>query len=69
MIQIKDLYWAAGFLEGEGGFGMYGPKNAWSVQAAQVQKEPLERLKSLFGGSITYESKRKPTIYNRQPCS
>ncbi len=67
MIDIKSLYWAAGFLEGEGTFHAhertytrylrYGqPKiRKWaefSVTAVQVQREPLERLQALFGGVI-----------------
>jgi len=47
---MKDLYWAAGFLEGEGSFSSSG--NRLCVNAAQVQKVPLLRIKSLFGGSI-----------------
>lgn len=42
-----DLAWAAGFLEGEGYFGK-------ALRAAQVQREPLERLLAIFGGSIAY---------------
>lgn len=51
----KDLYWAAGFLEGEGSFR--GGEGDSKVVAAQVQKEPLERLKTLFGGSLYLELK------------
>lgn len=41
-----DIAWAAGFLEGEGSF--WGTQ----VRANQVQKQPLERLQALFGGSL-----------------
>lgn len=44
-----DLAWAAGFLEGEGSFGNSGCP---AVTAAQVQKEPIDRLTALFGGSV-----------------
>jgi len=50
MIAVKDIYWAAGFLEGEGSF--FGVRGSPGVVASQVQKEPLERLKGLFGGAI-----------------
>lgn len=53
-----DIAWAAGFLEGEGSFsakrratGVYG-----SVTAPQVNREPLERLLAMFGGSIHQRS-------------
>src|ERR1041385_936600 len=44
-----DLAWAAGFLEGEGSFGHYGGPR---VSAAQVQKEPIDRLVRIFGGKM-----------------
>jgi hypothetical protein len=44
-----DLGWAAGFLEGEGSF-ITGHHPA--VSAGQVQREPLERLQRLFGGTL-----------------
>lgn len=47
MIRTIDVAWAAGFLEGEGSFGYSGTAR---VSAAQVQKEPIDRLVSLFGG-------------------
>lgn len=58
MINTKELYWAAGFLEGEGSFGCWSKSKAhgryrqFVVCAEQVQREPLERLLKLFGGSI-----------------
>ena len=48
---LRDLFWAAGFLEGEGSFSK-GPLGGPCVSAGQVQKEPLERLEKMFGGSI-----------------
>lgn len=53
MISLKDIYWSAGFLEGEGCF-IKGSGVA-AVAAAQVQKEPLERLKKCFGGSMSLQ--------------
>lgn len=51
---IKELCWAAGFLEGEGHFGQAGSKKYPSevVTGTQVQRGPLERLQRWFGGRI-----------------
>lgn len=65
MISIKDIYWIAGFLEGEGSFGAgYRP---CVVTATQVEKEPIERLHSLLGGVIDTYSRKAVTgnIYYR----
>lgn len=59
-----DLGWAAGFLEGEGHFGFTGSPH---IQAPQVQREPLERLARLFGGTI-HERKIGRTMFGRTPC-
>jgi len=50
MISLNDIYWAAGFLEGEGNF--YGHSHSLTLSASQVQKEPLEKLLCLFGGKL-----------------
>lgn len=50
MVTTHELYWAAGFLEGEGSFGLC--RKQMNVCAAQVQREPLERLQRMFGGNI-----------------
>jgi hypothetical protein len=55
---LKELFWAAGFLEGEGTFGDWA-KNL-RCSAVQVQREPLERLQRLFGGSIGFKRSRNP---------
>lgn len=52
MISINDIYWTASFLEGEGCF--QSRAHCPSVSATQVEKEPLEALKSLFGGTIYF---------------
>lgn len=58
-IQPIDLGWAAGFLEGEGYFSK--GKSCISVQASQVQLEPLTKMQKLFGGSIhKYSQKNRP---------
>jgi hypothetical protein len=53
---LVDLGWAAGFLEGEGTFNVnrtgLGRSASSKVSATQKQKEPLEVLQALFGGSI-----------------
>lgn len=48
MIKTVDIYWLAGFLEGEGCFGCYNRK--LSVRASQVQKWPLEKCRQLVAG-------------------
>jgi hypothetical protein len=50
-ISTLHLAWAAGFIEGEGSFSVSGRKSA-CVTAAQVQREPIERLQALFGGRV-----------------
>jgi hypothetical protein len=47
---MRDLYWAVGFIEGEGTF--YTGDRSYRVSAPQVQLWPLEKLQRLFGGKI-----------------
>lgn len=47
---MHDIYWAAGFLEGEGHFRMN--KGSFTCSASQVQREPLDRLHDMFGGRM-----------------
>lgn len=51
--EIKDLFWLAGFPEGEGSF----VKNATTerVEARQVNKAPLDLVQALLGGSVKLE--------------
>ena len=49
-MRLVDIYWAAGFLDGEGCFSTCG--SAARVQATQVSSELLEKLVGLFGGKI-----------------
>ncbi len=56
MRATTDLYWAAGFLEGEGSFLAH--TGCCRVSANQVQRQPLERLAFLFGGSIRYHKNK-----------
>lgn len=48
-VTMRDIFWAAGFIEGEGHFRW---RHSEVVAVGQVQKEPLERLARLFGGKI-----------------
>lgn len=64
MIDVGDLKWVAGFLEGEGCF-IYG-NNGYYIKANQVQKWPLIKLQNILGGHISlYRSKdlKKQDIY------
>lgn len=63
------LGWAAGFLDGEGSFTY---SRGIMVSAEQVDPEPLERLRDMFGGSIYRRGVRVHTTerdhqYNRRP--
>jgi hypothetical protein len=43
--------WAAGFFEGEGSFRLNNGRTP-SLQANQVDREPLERLQRILGGTL-----------------
>lgn len=64
-ISINDLYWAAGFLEGEGSF--YRNGGTIVISAVQVQREPIDRLHKLLGGNISTFSRKevRGNIYHR----
>jgi|ERR1700694_251987 len=53
---IKDIYWIAGFLEGEGSF--YCNKQI-AVSAYQKDAECLNRLKEFLGGTISKHIRNK----------
>lgn len=60
MISLKDIYWVAGFIEGEGSFTS---QRGWiTVRASQVEKQPVEKLQALLGGSLRWYV---PTRYPR----
>jgi hypothetical protein len=44
---IRDLAWAAGFIEGEGSFPSTG-----NIFVSQVNPDPLVRLLEMFGGTV-----------------
>lgn len=62
-IAVHEIYWIAGFLEGEGCFRGYQGRNGVQVRsgievtACQIQREPLERLVKLLGGKITVRTR------------
>lgn len=53
---MADLAWAAGFLEGEGNFGVnhrkLGRSASQVVRATQKNLEPLYRLQRFLGGAV-----------------
>ena len=49
MIDFRDLYWAAGFLDGEGCFTFEG---APRIIGTQKSTELLLRLQNIFGGKV-----------------
>ena len=57
MLDMNELYWAAGFIEGEGCFHY---SRGLMVTANQVQRQPLERIQKLFGGTIIPVPKPRP---------
>lgn len=72
MRKVDAAYWA-GFLDGEGSFGLYKHKAktpagfilAPTVQAANTRLEIMQELKAAFGGYITLH-KANPKL-NRKP--
>lgn len=54
---VRDLAWAAGFIDGEGSFLWNGSSEMISVP--QKDKELLVKLQTLFGGGLT----ARPTKY------
>lgn len=48
-ISLPALYWAAGFLEGEGAFNAFDTAR---IYVSQVQLWPLAKLHQMFGGNI-----------------
>lgn len=61
-----EIAWAAGFLEGEGGFVACRNKtSSFTISAVQVQREPLERLLRLFGGHLKGYHRKKYGLIHR----
>lgn len=59
---LKDLYWAAGFIEGEGSF--YAYNGCPAVRVGQKDKQPLERLVSILGGKLITERRKYKGLPN-----
>lgn len=55
---LKELYWAVGFIEGEGTFNHTNGRSGLHIKVAQNEIDPLERLQKVFGGKI-YREHRK----------
>lgn len=62
MILINDIYWTAGFLEGEGSFG--SRYNSPNIRACQVEKYPVQKLKFLYGGSLLLDRRNGNPKYS-----
>lgn len=61
---VRDLEWAAGFLEGEGNFrGVSKGEMTARVRCSQCNREPMDRIIAIFGGSLSFLPARTP---NRQ---
>ncbi len=61
MLDMKELYWAAGFIEGDGSFTFN--KGMPRIKVAQIHKPPLKRLLNIFGGKI-YRMCRERNIWS-----
>ncbi len=62
-MKVKRLYWAAGFLDGEGYFASARVgKSTPVVNATQISPQTLYWLKDIFGGSVTgpYKNSSRP---------
>ena len=65
---VRDLEWAAGFLEGEGSFCTSSHKRPIEcVEAGQVNREPLNRIREIFGGSCRLTRPKAGPRGNRSP--
>ncbi len=62
---IKELYWVAGFLEGEGCFCFHKNGNGYNfvpkVTCGQKEIDPLIKVQKLFGGEIYYSTAKSRT--------
>lgn len=60
---LRELGWAAGFLEGEGTFkkSLTNRAGGEQVSAVQVNPEPLTQLQQLFGGRVIKYTQIKTT--------
>lgn len=59
----QELYWAAGFMEGEGSFSCNKKTKALRLQAPQKERSPLDRLHRFLGGRIYHRINRGYPIF------
>lgn len=62
---LRDIEWAAGFIEGEGCFGRCVGSQRMSVN--QVNREPVDKLMSLFGGAAKFYAKKRGRVHKSTP--
>jgi len=62
---MKDLHWAAGFIEGEGSFDKSNGSSRINVN--QVNQEPIDKLLALFGGAAKHYHKKWGLVHKSQP--
>jgi hypothetical protein len=65
--KVRDIAWAAGFYEGEGScnFATYSQH----VTIGQVEREPLDRLRRFFGGTVTARPGHDYGSYKSRPTN
>lgn len=66
LVASMNLHWTAGFLEGEGSFFLNARKPGYgrsfaTVKAVQVDRECIDKLRSLYGGSVQLDKKVRST--------
>ncbi len=61
MITVKDIYWIAAFLEGEGCFGFYKSRNNSYpiIQLSSTDQDVLYKAKSILGGPTNITINKK----------
>jgi hypothetical protein len=64
MLTTPEIHWIAGFLEGEGCFYF---SRSICIASNQVQKWPMERLHSWFGGSLLLNDRFSKDRPNDRP--
>ena len=61
MLETRDIYWAAGFLDGEGWF--VNQRSMPVIKAKQNNPELLYRLQNIFGGEVNPKREIKSGKY------
>lgn len=52
MTELKDIYWLAGLLEGEGCFGLSGSKGSARISLAMTDLDIIEKAAGILGGTV-----------------